>query len=61
MATEPRHFIDETDIGSGEKTPGQLDTEAEVRKVGQRDSTTNKKEETKPKQDNDKASEPENH
>jgi hypothetical protein len=33
MAQETKHFIDEPDIGSGEKTPGQKDVEADVRRV----------------------------
>lgn len=33
MAKETRHFMDEADIGSGEKTPGQHETEKEVASV----------------------------
>jgi hypothetical protein len=28
-----RHFIEEADIGSGEKTPGEQDTEEQIRKI----------------------------
>jgi len=33
MAREDRHFMDEADIGSGEKTPGQHEVEQDVRSV----------------------------
>jgi hypothetical protein len=33
MAPENRHFMDEADIGSGEKTPGQHDVEKDVQSV----------------------------
>jgi hypothetical protein len=33
MAPENRHFMDEADIGSGEKTPGQHELEQDVRAV----------------------------
>jgi hypothetical protein len=33
MAQENRHFMDEADIGSGEKTPGQHEVEQDVRAV----------------------------
>lgn len=33
MSPENRHFMDEADIGSGEKTPGQHDVEKDVRSV----------------------------
>lgn len=34
MAQETKHLMDETDIGSGEKTPGQKDVEKDVNSVG---------------------------
>lgn len=33
MAQDPRHFTNEADIGSGEKSPGQVDVENDVRPV----------------------------
>jgi hypothetical protein len=33
MAQNDRHFMDEADIGSGEKTPGQHEVEQDVRSV----------------------------
>jgi hypothetical protein len=33
MQREPGHLLDEADIGSGEKQPGERETEQEVRKV----------------------------
>ena len=33
MAREDRHYMNEPDIGSGEKTPGQRDVEADVHSV----------------------------
>jgi hypothetical protein len=33
MAQKDRHFMDEADIGSGEKTPGQHEVEQDVRSV----------------------------
>lgn len=35
MAPKFGHLLDEADIGSGEKTPGQLDLENEQRTVGE--------------------------
>lgn len=34
MAQQPKHWIDEPDIGSGEKSPGQEDVERDARAVG---------------------------
>lgn len=34
MAQDPKHWIDEPDIGSGEKTPGQEDVERDERAIG---------------------------
>ncbi|HZW11710.1 MAG TPA: hypothetical protein VFF81_00770 [Noviherbaspirillum sp.] len=34
MAQQPKHWMNETDIGSGEKTPGQEDVEREERALG---------------------------
>lgn len=28
-----RHYIEESDIGSGEKTPGEQDTEEQIRQI----------------------------
>jgi len=28
-----RHYMEEADIGSGEKTPGEQDTEADIRRL----------------------------
>lgn len=28
-----RHFIEESDIGSGEKTPGEQDTDEQIRQI----------------------------
>ncbi|WP_247869667.1 hypothetical protein [Herbaspirillum sp. ST 5-3] len=33
MASQPRHFMDEADIGSGEKSPAQTELEHEQRSV----------------------------
>lgn len=33
MTREPRHFMDEADIGSGEKSPGQHEVEQDVHAV----------------------------
>ncbi|WP_232429516.1 hypothetical protein [Noviherbaspirillum autotrophicum] len=33
MAKDPKHFMNEADIGSGEKSAGQLDVENDVRSV----------------------------
>ena len=33
MSPEPRHYMDEADIGSGEKSPGQHEVEQEVHAV----------------------------
>ncbi|HJV79271.1 hypothetical protein [Noviherbaspirillum sp.] len=33
MASEPRHFMDEQDIGSGEKSPAQTELEREQRSI----------------------------
>ena len=33
MGQQNRHFMDESDIGSGEKTPGQIDVENDVLSV----------------------------
>lgn len=41
MAKDPKHFMNEADIGSGEKSAGQLDVENDVRSVkGTQPSTT---------------------
>lgn len=37
-----RHMIDEADIGSGEKTPGELETERMVRQVPEKNSSKQK-------------------
>ncbi|HJV75605.1 MAG TPA: hypothetical protein VJ654_15375 [Noviherbaspirillum sp.] len=34
MAQQPKHWMDEPDIGSGEKSPGQEDVERDAHKVG---------------------------
>jgi hypothetical protein len=33
------HLLDEADVGSGEKSPGQQDTEALIDRIGERPST----------------------
>lgn len=34
MKNQERHMLDEADIGSGEKTPGQEDTDKIIEQIG---------------------------
>lgn len=44
MAQEPKHMLDEADIGSGEKKHEQRETEKEIRKIDQTGHATSDKE-----------------